>query len=163
MTTYSMADRSQLLKLAKWLMDEETLQLKAYPDMGGYSIGYGHFGAKRGDTCTTAQAEVWLWEDIAKAVDGVATLCSVHGVDVDGARWAALVAMAFQMGYGQKGLGGFRQMWDLLHGGYWAEAAIEAMDGSRPGATSRWVDQTPARAVRTVLAIAQNEWPASAL
>lgn len=47
----------------------EGLRLIAYPDAGGFSIGYGHFGAKEGDTCAEEQASVWLMEDIKHCED----------------------------------------------------------------------------------------------
>lgn len=45
--------------------------LKAYKDAGGYSIGYGHYGAKAGDTITQAQAEEYLRQDIKWVEDAV--------------------------------------------------------------------------------------------
>lgn len=45
--------------------------LKAYKDAGGYSIGYGHYGAKAGDTITQAQAEEYLKQDIKWVEDAV--------------------------------------------------------------------------------------------
>jgi lysozyme len=47
----------------------EGCKLKAYLDTGGvWTIGYGHTrGVKPGDTCTQAQADAWLLEDMAVA------------------------------------------------------------------------------------------------
>lgn len=47
----------------------ESCRLKAYPDTGGvWTIGWGHTrGVKEGDTCTQAQADAWLVEDVGDA------------------------------------------------------------------------------------------------
>ena len=50
---------------------KEGLGLTAYPDADGYSIGYGRFGAKKGDTITQEQANEYLEEDINKRVDAI--------------------------------------------------------------------------------------------
>jgi len=61
------------MKTAKDIIKKhEGLRLKAYPDPGSggvpWTIGYGHTrNVKRGDTCTEAQADVWLDEDMADA------------------------------------------------------------------------------------------------
>lgn len=44
----------------------EGLSLKAYRDADGYSIGYGHYGAKAGDVITPAEAERLFAQDVAK-------------------------------------------------------------------------------------------------
>lgn len=44
----------------------EGLRLTAYPDGDGYSIGYGHFGAQKGDVITRARAEELFLSDIAR-------------------------------------------------------------------------------------------------
>ncbi|MDE1940884.1 MAG: lysozyme [Patescibacteria group bacterium] len=51
----------------------EGLRLEAYLDVNGYSIGYGHHAANiyKGMTCTYAQADAWLQEDVKAAVDAV--------------------------------------------------------------------------------------------
>lgn len=51
----------------------EGLRLKAYLDTGNvWTIGWGHTaGVQKGDTCTRAQAEAWLREDIQTAEDDV--------------------------------------------------------------------------------------------
>ena len=51
----------------------EGLSLKAYPDAAGYSIGYGHFGAKPGDVITREQAEALFDQDVAKYELAVST------------------------------------------------------------------------------------------
>lgn len=44
----------------------EQLSLTAYPDAAGYSIGYGHYGARPGDTITREEAERLFNQDVAK-------------------------------------------------------------------------------------------------
>jgi lysozyme len=44
----------------------EGLSLVAYPDAAGYSIGYGHFGAKAGDRVTAAYADQLFDSDVAR-------------------------------------------------------------------------------------------------
>lgn len=51
----------------------EGLSLKAYPDTSkGYSIGYGHFGAKPGDVISQAEAERLFDLDVLKYETAVA-------------------------------------------------------------------------------------------
>ncbi len=51
----------------------ENCKLQAYKDGGGvWTIGWGHTGGvKEGDTCTQAQADAWLEEDLQEAADAV--------------------------------------------------------------------------------------------
>ena len=81
---------------------EEGLRLVAYADPGTggapWTIGYGHTGGVQpGDTCTPAQAEAWLLDDIATAVAAVNRLVTVpltqHEFD-------ALVDFTFNAGEG---------------------------------------------------------------
>jgi lysozyme len=44
----------------------ERLALVAYPDGNGYSIGYGHFGAQKGDTISKATAEALFDADVKR-------------------------------------------------------------------------------------------------
>ena len=59
----------------KW----EGLRLQAYQDQAGvWTIGYGHTsGVKKGDTCTVAQALMWLVKDFNSALDSVKKLVTV--------------------------------------------------------------------------------------
>ena len=62
----------QYSKTGKQLTERfEGCVLHAYADHGEFSIGYGHRGVPAGSTCTQAQAEAWLDEDIQAAVDFV--------------------------------------------------------------------------------------------
>lgn len=77
----------------------ESCRLTAYPDSKGVpTIGWGHTrGVRLGDTCTHAQADAWLLEDIQEAVAAVNRLASValtqHQFD-------ALVDFTFNAGQG---------------------------------------------------------------
>lgn len=67
----------------------------AYPDAGGYSIGYGHFGAKEGDTCTEEQAAAWLAEDVK---DRVGSLNAHINADLGQDQFDALCSWAYNVG-----------------------------------------------------------------
>jgi lysozyme len=80
----------------------EGCRLTAYPDPGTggapWTIGYGHTrGVSKGDTCTLAQADAWLAEDIQSASDEanayVAVPLTQHQFD-------ALVDFIFNLGDG---------------------------------------------------------------
>lgn len=61
-----------------------------------WTIGYGHTrGVKAGDTCTEAQAEAWLVEDLAAAEAAVARLVKVPITDN---QFSALVSFCFNVG-----------------------------------------------------------------
>lgn len=57
----------------------EACRLVAYQDSKGiWTLGWGHTrGVKPGDTCTYAQADAWLLEDIQTAADDVNRLVTV--------------------------------------------------------------------------------------
>lgn len=44
----------------------EGLSLKAYPDAAGYSIGYGHYGASRGQVITREEADRLFDSDVSR-------------------------------------------------------------------------------------------------
>lgn len=73
----------------------EGLSLKAYPDTSkGYSIGYGHFGAKKGDVITREQADALFDGDVAKyelAVSTTTPRALQHEFD-------AMVSLAYNIG-----------------------------------------------------------------
>lgn len=63
-----------------------------------WTIGYGHTaGVKEGDTCTMAQAQIWLEADVAAAVDDVNRLVSRK---LTQNQFDALVSLAFNIGSG---------------------------------------------------------------
>ena len=77
----------------------ESCRLNAYPDSKGVpTIGWGHIrGVRLGDTCTQAQADAWLLEDVQEAVAAVNRLVSVP---VTQNQFNALVDFTFNAGQG---------------------------------------------------------------
>lgn len=71
--------------------------LKAYWDYHGYSIGYGHLGAQKGQTITAEEAERLLREDLRKAEREVNAL----QVDMEQCQFDALVSLVYNIGGGQ--------------------------------------------------------------
>ncbi|HEY3493842.1 MAG TPA: lysozyme [Polyangiaceae bacterium] len=73
----------------------EGLSLKAYPDTSkGYSIGYGHFGAKPGDVITRQEADRLFDQDVAKyelAVSMATPNAAQHEFD-------AMTSLAYNIG-----------------------------------------------------------------
>lgn len=78
----------------------EGCRLKAYRDSGGiWTIGYGHTkGVTEGMTCTQAQADAWLDEDMSEAERNVAALVKVP---LTTCQTAALTDFAFNTGASQ--------------------------------------------------------------
>lgn len=72
----------------------EGLSLKAYPDAGGYSIGYGHFGAKPGDVITREEADRLFQGDVAKFEAAV----SLTTPKVDQDQFDAMTSLAYNIG-----------------------------------------------------------------
>lgn len=77
----------------------EGLSLKAYQCSAGvWTIGYGHtLGVKKGDSCTTMDAELWLSEDLRFAETAVERFVKVPLTDNE---FAALVSFVYNMGVG---------------------------------------------------------------
>jgi lysozyme len=77
--------------------ESEGLCLEAYQDSGGvWTIGYGHTsGVSAGMTCTQAQAEAWLKEDLAIAEKSVSDLVEIV---LSPNQYAALVDFEFNTG-----------------------------------------------------------------
>ncbi len=79
------------------IRDFEGFSRTAYLCPGGvWTIGYGHTrNVKQGDTCTPAQAERWLFDDVERAEDIVhnrARVILTHN------QFSALVSWAFNVG-----------------------------------------------------------------
>ena len=74
----------------------ESLRLTAYQDDGGvWTIGWGHTkGVKQGDTCTLAEAEDFLQEDIADAEKAI----NKHNLKLNQNQYDALVSFVFNIG-----------------------------------------------------------------
>lgn len=107
----------------------EGCRLQAYQDSTGvWTIGYGHTrGVFRGMTCSQAQAETWLEEDVRKASHAVEML--VH-VQLTQGEFDALTDFAFNCGPG-KLLGS--TMLRKLNAGDYAGAAAEFVKWDKAG------------------------------
>lgn len=87
------ADTIEAREIAKDAIKKfEGLRHKAYVDGSGYSIGYGHGGAKEGQQCTLAEAEAWLNLDINHAEEIIDELVSVP---ISTGQRAALISFIF--------------------------------------------------------------------
>ena len=75
----------------------EGLRLKAYQCSAGvWTIGYGHTkGVRKGDTCTEAEANQWLIEDVQDADDAVSKYVQVP---LTQGQFDALVDFVFNLG-----------------------------------------------------------------
>jgi lysozyme len=71
--------------------------LKAYWDYKGWSIGYGHLGAKEGQRITVEEAERLLASDLRWAEREVNGL----GVALEQCQFDALVSLVYNIGSGQ--------------------------------------------------------------
>lgn len=91
-----MTDRAVALALPLTKLSEG-LRLKAYLCPAGIpTLGYGHTrGVKLGMTCTAAQAELWLLEDLREARASVLRLVKVSLTD---GQLAALIDFVFNLG-----------------------------------------------------------------
>ena len=79
------------------IREHEGCRLEAYKDsVGIWTCGYGHtYGVKEGDTCTQAQADAWLREDVRQAevcVSGAVTVPLTQG------EFDALVSFTYNLG-----------------------------------------------------------------
>lgn len=86
-------------RLLAFLRGWEGLRTTAYDDGGGvWTIGYGHtVGVRPGDTCTPAQAEAWLAQEVAEFAAGVDAALTVP---VEQNQFDALVSLAYNIGIG---------------------------------------------------------------
>lgn len=77
----------------------EGFRSTAYQDSGGvWTIGYGHTkGVTKGMTCTQAQADQWLADDVKEASDAVNKLVQVP---LNQNQFDALVDFVFNLGIG---------------------------------------------------------------
>lgn len=88
-------------KLVDFLKLAEGLRLTAYKPMGekdtgaNWTIGYGHFGAKKGDKITPAQAESILKQDIIQVEQ---RLAKIKLPKLTQGQWEALVSFCFNLG-----------------------------------------------------------------
>lgn len=123
------------------LAAENYAQLPGWQRYSGspWTIAYGHTGGvHEGDTCTIAQAETWLVDDIKTARYGL-ELALPWTRTLDQARHDVLVDMAFNMGITR--IEGFADTLAAVRRGDWAAAAAEMMD-------SDWARELPRRATQ---------------
>lgn len=74
----------------------EGCSLTAYPDAGGYSVGYGHYGVAAGTTVTEEEAEELLRGDIYTAERAVERYCA----GLSQRQFDALVSLCYNIGSG---------------------------------------------------------------
>lgn len=77
----------------------EGCKLYAYQDLVGvWTLGFGHTkGVKRGDSCTQAQAEEWLTQDVQEAAHAVNRLVTTP---ISQNEFDALTDFVFNLGQG---------------------------------------------------------------
>ena len=82
----------------------EGLSLTAYRDADGYSIGYGHYGAKAGDVISRSEADRLFDQDVRKYEDGVSRFVATATQP----QFDAMVSLAYNIGVGDSdsGFGG---------------------------------------------------------
>ncbi len=87
-------------KLYDFIKKQEGCSLKAYPDVGQNSIGYGHRGAEilTGMVITQQQADDYLTQDVQK-VEKIVNFCVL--VPLTQGNFDALVSFTFNVGEGQ--------------------------------------------------------------
>ena len=128
------------------LRRDEGVVSHAYQDhLGFWTIGVGRLiDQRRGGGLSEDEIDLLLTNDIHRVVSA---LRRVDGwSDLPERKQQALLNMAFQLGV--TGLLGFREMWKALRRRDWKMAEYEALD-------SKWARQTPARAARVAVILAE--------
>lgn len=125
-------------RLLEMIRRHEGFVSHAYQDHLGYwTIGYGRLiDERRGGGISRDEAEYLLSNDVSQVKEQLSERLPWWD-QIDEARQAALVNMAFQLGI--DGLLQFRNTLHLLQNERWEWAAKEALN-------SRWASQTPERA-----------------
>jgi lysozyme len=132
---------------------DEELRLTAYKDSLGYdTIGYGHCFKAHAEpiqpTCTEAEAENWLREDLHSVyIDIGRKLPWIFGLGE--IRRAVFVNMAFNLGIA--GLLKFEKTLAAAEFGNFDIASREMLD-------SLWARQLPERSARLARQLETNEW-----
>jgi lysozyme len=136
--------------LVRQLREEEGEVLHAYPDhLGFLTIGVGRLIDKRkGGGITKDESRYLLMNDINKFTGQVSAALPFFE-DLDDARKAVLIGMAFQMGLA--GLLGFKNTLQMIRLGKYDDAAKAMLQ-------SKWAGQTPQRAKRMALQLATGKW-----
>ena len=136
--------------LIKQLRDEEGEVLSAYQDhLGFWTIGVGHLIDKRKGGGISAYISAMLLEDDIADKAGDLDKSLPWWRDLNDARQAVLLGMAFQMGI--NGLLGFKNTLAMVKSGNYAGAANRMLN-------SLWAKQTPARAKRMSEQMRTGEW-----
>lgn len=138
----------QNILLEEMLKHHEGFRGKAYHDsVGILTIGYG-FNIEDNSMCEEAAA-AQLRCDVRRKTKELRR--SIPAFEkVTGARRAALIDMAYNMGV--PGLKQFRKMWAAIASDDWETAAKEAVD-------SKWYRQVKSRGRRIVEILRSGEWP----
>lgn len=137
-------------KIIKQLTDEEGVVLHAYPDHLGYlTIGIGRLIDKRkGGGISLDEANYLLINDITAKTAEVEKALPFYD-ELNDARQAVLVVMAFQMGV--HGLLAFKNTLQLIRLAKYKEAGEGMLN-------SLWARQTPERAKRMAKQMETGEW-----
>jgi lysozyme len=136
--------------LIRQLVSEEGEVLHAYEDhLGFVTIGVGRLIDKRkGGGITKEESRYLLANDVKKYTDLVSNSIPFYS-QLNEARQAVLVGMAFQMGIG--GLMKFKNTLKAIEAGRYKEAGNNMLN-------SLWARQTPARARRMAKQMEIGEW-----
>lgn len=77
-----------------FLMNEEGRSLKAYPDGGGYSICYGHWGVDANATATATECETLLENDLKAWERNL----NNHRLNINQSQYDALISLSYNIG-----------------------------------------------------------------
>jgi lysozyme len=78
----------------KLIQEFEGFSLTAYPDAAGYSIGYGHYGAAKGQTITREEADKLFKNDVVKYEVSVSLTTPVATQD----QFDAMTSLTYNIG-----------------------------------------------------------------
>jgi lysozyme len=142
------------------VLKHEGLKLFPYTDsVGKKTIGVGHcldvvplpadYYEPDGSISEATAMEVFD-EDLDKATAAVIRLTKPWFPQLNDARAAVLIDMAFEMG--EAGLAGFAHMLGCLSAGNWVSAGAAAMQ-------SKWASQVPDRALEDAVMLRTGKWP----
>lgn len=109
------------------IKDSEGLRLEAYSLAGQWLIGYGHAGAKAGQTISEAEADRLLRQDVAASEAAVRRMVLVP---VNRNQFSAMVSLAYNLGSG-----GFSRssVLEALNKGKYKAAADAFMNHNKAG------------------------------
>lgn len=138
----------------------EGCELEAYPDPltkgEPWTIGYGRaHGVKPGDTCTQAEADLWLAEDCAAAVAELVQRLPWTS-KLDPVRFVVMAELLFNMGWRRvdaagrvHGLSTFTNTLELVRQGAYGQASENLLH-------SAWAHQVGSRGVRLARRLASG-------